>query len=64
MGQTETCERCGEEICRHGLCWCENNGDGRCRQCSDRRQAESDAEREAAFQRDVIGPLLGLIEEN
>ena len=53
------CPDCGELICQHGLCWCADRGDGACRECSDRRQREYEADREAKFQREVIGPMFG-----
>ncbi len=52
------CSRCGEDICPHGLCYC-GDQEGRCRDCSRRKQLEYEAEREARWQRDVIGPLCG-----
>jgi hypothetical protein len=54
-----TCDRCGEEICKHGVCWCDDEHQGHCLDCVRRREDELDCEREAAFQRDVAGPLLG-----
>jgi hypothetical protein len=60
------CARCGEEICPHGFCVC-NEEDGSepatCPDCAKRRQDELDCEREANFQRDVIGPLFGFKDE-
>jgi predicted sulfurtransferase len=64
MKKPRICHACGEQVCRHGQCWCEDNGGGQCRRCSAQRDAESHAEREAAFQRQVAGPLLGFDEED
>lgn len=55
------CDFCDEEICEHGICYCLN--DGHCWECFRRRELEHDAEREAAFQRDIAGPLLGFDRE-
>jgi hypothetical protein len=52
------CADCGDETCTHGGCrdpHCKNF----CHQC----QREREAAREAAYQRDVAGPLLGLDKE-
>lgn len=59
----ETCAECHEQICPHGLCWCADKGDGACHKCADRQQLAWEADREAAFQRDVIGPMFGWRED-
>lgn len=51
-----TCTVCSEEVCPHGLCRCEGDG---CYECWKRKEAEAEADREVAYQRDVIGPLMG-----
>ena len=54
------CERCHEEICKHGICYCQ---DERCYDCTRREQLEYEADREAAWQRNVIGPIFGFSED-
>jgi hypothetical protein len=51
-----TCRTCDEEICKHGGCSCEER---HCRICARRRDLEAQAEREAIFQTEIIGPMLG-----
>ena len=57
------CADCGEdERCEHGGCFifgCENA----CFECIKRKWLDHEAEAEAAFQRDIVGPLLGLDQE-
>lgn len=53
---SDSCRICGEEICKHGGCWCE---DRHCSICARKRELEAEAEREFNFQRDVIGPMFG-----
>lgn len=50
--------QCGEceGRCIHGYCDCDNEV---CPECFRRFQLEQEAEREANWQRDVAGPLLG-----
>lgn len=55
------CSFCGEEICEHGGCWCE---DRNCSICARHRELEADAEREANWQRNVIGPMFGFDQES
>jgi hypothetical protein len=54
------CRKCGEEICKHGGCWCEGSI---CRICTRKRELAIEAEREFNFQRDVIGPMFGFTSE-
>lgn len=60
----DCCPRCGEEICKHGVCWCDGDEDGHCSDCSRRANLEYEAEREANFQKNVAGPLLGFTESD
>jgi ribosome-binding protein aMBF1 (putative translation factor) len=58
------CQVCGEPICPHGFCVCNEASDvPTCPDCRKRREDELDAAREAAWQRDVIGPLFGFDRE-
>src|SRR5437588_612801 len=63
-GTVSDCERCGEPICKHGVCWCDGEHDGHCSDCSRRAHLEYEAEREANFQKNVAGPLLGFTESD
>jgi hypothetical protein len=64
MATMSDCARCGEPICRHGFCACNEKDDvATCPDCARRRQDELDCEREARFQRDVIGPMFGFKDE-
>ena len=54
------CSFCGEDVCKHGGCWCEEHF---CRICARRAELAQEAEDEAAWQRDVIGPMFGFTEE-
>lgn len=60
--EQQMCERCGQEPCPHGICECGDECEGAvgfCPDCYRRRQLELDADREVAWQRDVIGPMFG-----
>ena len=55
------CRECGADLCPHGVCsenWC--GEDEHCRECWRKQELEREAQREFEFQRDVVGPLLGL----
>ena len=52
----ETCPRCGEAICQHGMCFCT---DERCRSCSLVKSQEREVSREIQWQRDIVGVLCG-----
>ena len=55
------CEICGGTICKHGVCDC---SDESCPECRKRAELEREAEREANWQREVIGPLFGWDKED
>jgi hypothetical protein len=46
--EMENCEQCGEEVCKHGECFCEDSHIG-CHECWKERRMEIEAEIEAAF---------------
>jgi len=56
----DTCERCGEAICKHGVCYCDEERG--CSKCHLLRDLEREVEREIAWQRDVVGLLCGFTE--
>jgi hypothetical protein len=59
---TPLCAECGDETCEHGGCrdpHCPNV----CRECMERFAEIEHEAAEAAYQREVAGPLLGLDEE-
>jgi hypothetical protein len=56
-----SCLKCGEEICEHDICYCDDAWP--CSKCFRMRELEAEAESEAAWQRNVIGPLCGFSEE-
>jgi len=63
----EICDLCEEnqcphcyQRCEHGYCAC---NDDDCPECSRQERLEQEAEDEANFQRNVVGPLLGFTEE-
>lgn len=51
---------CGAGMCEHGVCdnFCNNAGEP-CAECVRRSNLNDDADREADYQRDVIGPMFG-----
>ncbi len=55
MPDDEQCPQC-DSRCIHGYCEC---CEETCPQCLRRQILEEEAEEEAAWQRDVIGPMFG-----
>ena len=59
------CPDCGADLCLHGHCqnYCDLAGDGPCPECWERMCLEKEAAMEAAWQRNVMGPMLGFRED-
>jgi len=56
-GFIETCARCGEEICKHDICYCDE--DHGCSACKLEKIKEKEVQREIQWQRDIVGVLCG-----